>query len=567
MLCIILLAGGPLLAAPSPHIYIGGREVPCTPSPAVIDGQVYVPVSFHYEGLSVLVRTEDGKVVLRGMGEAEARVPFVMHQGMIYYPIVPACTGIRLGARWVEKTQKLYIAPRIDSIRPEVFDRMLTLRITAGYPVTPKVSVVSDPWRLLIEVPNAQLFTESTTIPIGQGEITRIRAAQYSYEPPMVRIVVDVEGRPQYRVLSGLETTQIRLRMGVPEAPTPEACTLLDQLLGSPDSEGAAWEVVGVQVEPVDEKSTRIVVRTTAPVDGSVHPLSSPPRLALDIPNTTLRAPQPDVPPETPLVQGVRLGQFTERISRVVVDLAEEVEYTLSKGADPGTLVLILRSALGLEPVRGIQGLKVMLDPGHGGSLHGTTGLSGRREQDINLDVALRLYKMLEQAKARPMMTRFGDDTVSLHARPAMANAKGAHIFISIHANSNGRPNSARGIETYYGHDRSYRLARTLHQQLVKELGAPDRRVRKRPGLVVTRETKMPSVLLEIGYMNHREEDRLLGLPEYRQRVAKAIFNGIVKYMGGEAALDSRNAGSPQAEESEVGAIELTVSLAGEEQH
>jgi N-acetylmuramoyl-L-alanine amidase len=533
----------------------------------MIDGQVHVPVSFHYEGLSILVRTEDGKVILRGLGESETRVPYVMHEGMIYYPIVPACTGIRLGARWAERTQRLYIAPRIDSIRPEVFDRMLTLRITAGYPVTPKVSIISDPSRLLIEIPNAQLFTDSTTIPIGQAGITRIRAAQYSYEPPMVRIVVDVEGRPQYRLLSGLETTQIRLRMGVPEAPTPEACTLLDQLLDSPDSEGAVREVVGVGIEPVEDGSTRIVVRTTAPVDGSVLTLSSPPRLALDIPNATLRAPQPDVPPETPLVQGVRLGQFTERISRVVVDLAEEVEYTLNRGADPGTLVLVLRSALGLEPVRGLQGLKVMLDPGHGGRLHGTTGLSGRREQDINLDVARRLYRLLEEAKARPMMTRYGDDTVSLQARPALANAKGVHIFISIHANSNGRPNSARGIETYYCHDHSFRLARTIHQQVVKELGAPDRRVRKRPGLVVTRKTKMPSILLEIGYMNHREEDRLLGTPEYRQRVAKAIFNGIVKYVGGAAALDSRNAEAPQAEESEIGAIELTVSLAGEEQH
>lgn len=537
------------------------------PAPVLIDGEVHVPASFHYAGLPVTVSTEGESVIVRGLGESESRVPAVMHNNLIYYPLVPACTGIRLGARWVERTGKLYIAPRVDSIRPEIFDRMLTLRITTGYPVTPKVTVLTDPSRLLIEIPNAQLFTESTTLSVGKVGITRIRAAQYSYEPPMVRVVIDVEGSPQHRVLSGVATTQFRLRLGVPEAPTPEACTVIDSLLDSPDTETEARDVIGVGVETVDEASARIVVRTTSPADGSVSILSSPPRLALDIANATLRAPQPDVPPETPLVLGVRLGQYTQTVARVVVDLAEEVQYTLDRGPEPGTLVLVVRSALGLTPVHGIVGLKVMVDPGHGGSQAGTTGLSGRREQDLNLDVARRLYKLLEQANARPMMTRFGDDTVGLHARPAIANAKGAHIFISIHANANGRPNSARGIETFYCHKRSYRLACAIHNQVVKELGAPDRRVRQRPGLVVTRETKMPSILLEIGYMNHREEDRLLGMPEYRQRVAKAIFNGILRYTGELAALDSESAQAPPAEEGEIDAVDLTVSLAGEEPH
>lgn len=556
-LCLAF-GSGPLVAAPAPQVYFGGRAVPCSPPPVLIDGEVHVPTSFSYAGLPVTVSTQDNVVVVRGPGELEARVPAISHAGALYYPLARACERIRLSARWVERAGKLYIAPRTDSIRPEMFDRLLTLRVNAGYPITGKVQVLKDPDRLQIEIHDAHLFAEETTIPVGQAGIARVRAAQVSYEPCVVRIWVDTEGPPQYRALSTQATTQIRVRAGVPESQSPESLGVLDRLLDSPDSEASELEVTSVEVGTDGAGNARVVVRTTGRPQAQVLRLSAPPRIALDVQNATLRAQVPPVPPDTPLVQGIRLGQFTANVARVVVDLTEEAEGTLSEGDDPGSLVLTVRQCAPPVRVDGLKGLKVMVDPGHGGSLQGTTGLSGRREQDINLDVARRLYRLLEAAEARPSMTRYGDDTVGLRARPAMANSQGVHLFISIHCNSNGSANSARGIETYYCHSHSYRLARAVHNRLVRELGAPDRRVRRRPGLVVTRETKMPSILVEIGYMNHREEDRLLGTPEYRQRVAKAIFNGIAEYVGAPAGTQSGTAeeAPPAAEEGDAPALE-----------
>ncbi len=558
--CLVLHTGSLLAAPKAPEVYIGSKVAPCAPSPILQDGEVYLPVTFRYAGLPVTVFAEGETVVVRGPGQLEGCLPALQHQGTLYYPVNRACAALRLSARWDEKANRLSIAPRVDAIRPEMFDRLMTLRILAGYPLTARLELERNPGQLIIEIAEAHLFNDSTLIPVNQGGITRIRATQVSYQPCLVRITVEAEAMPQYRALSARATTEICLRLGVPENNTPEAYTVLDRLLDAPGSELTGLAVTGIDVGTSEEGNPLVVVRTNGPAQAKVLRLGSPPRVALDIENATIQAQAPAVPPHTPLVQRVRLGQFTEKVARVVVDLVEEAECVLTQGHEPGTLVLTLRSALSRVQVAGLKGLKVMVDPGHGGSLSGTTGLSGRREQDINLDIAKRLYRLLEAAGAKPTMTRYGDDTVGLRARPAMANSQGVHIFISIHCNANGRPNSARGIETYYCHQHSYRLARTLHYRLVKELGAPDRQVRRRPGLVVTRETKMPSVLLEIGYMNHREEDRLLGTPEYRQRAARAIFNGIAEYVGA-----STTAAPVAAEEAALAVEELEDAVVIEE--
>ncbi|MBI3944609.1 MAG: N-acetylmuramoyl-L-alanine amidase [Armatimonadetes bacterium] len=528
-------------AAATPRVVIGDRTAPCEPPPVLIDGEVHVPLAFRYGSLPIKVDSDGEVVIVRGPGDLEARVPLVLHEGHAYYAIARASAGVQLNARWVERLQKVFIAPRISSVRPDAGDRVLTLRVTTAYPVTYRVEKLADPPRLLVEVSGAQLYTDATTVPVARAGVRQVRAAQYSFDPSVVRIVLDLEGAARYRALSAETTTQIRLRIGVPADPSDAD---LDRLLEAPDAEAVLADVAGVGVEYDDQGNTRVVVRATAPVRGSVVRLQSPPRLAVDIPNTMLRAEPPLITPGTPFVAGVRLGQFQDTVTRVVVDLSNEVEYALSEGADPGTLILNLRAVLGLVPRRGLPGLTVMLDPGHGGSQPGTTGVSGRKEKELNLDVAKRVYALLESAGARPEMTRGSDDTVGLYARPGMANAKGVHVFISIHANSTGqRVGRARGIETYYCHAHSLPLARAVHRQLVSELKAPDRKVIRRPGLVVTRESKMPSILVEIGYMNHPEEDRLLGTPEYRQRVARAIFNGIAVYCGesvGQEDLESR---------------------------
>lgn len=176
-----------------------------------------------------------------------------------------------------------------------------------------------------------------------------------------------------------------------------------------------------------------------------------------------------------------------------------------------------------------LAGRTIVLDPGHGGVDPGAIGVSGKTREAYNtLFVALDAKNMLEQAGARVVMTRGDDRYVSLSARAATANRTGADIFISIHNDSNPNP-AVRGATTYYYHERSRLLAETMQKQLVRRLGARDVGVVRRSFHVV-RETTMPSVLLELGFLSNWAEERLLADPAYRYRAAQAIYNGVLDY-------------------------------------
>lgn len=176
-----------------------------------------------------------------------------------------------------------------------------------------------------------------------------------------------------------------------------------------------------------------------------------------------------------------------------------------------------------------LAGRTIVLDPGHGGTDPGAIGVSGQTREAYNtLFVALDAKNMLEKAGARVIMTRSDDRYVTLAARAAMANQAGADIFISIHNDSN--PNAAvRGATTYYYHDRSRRLAETMQSHLVQTLGTRNVGVIRRSFHVV-RETTMPAVLLELGFLSNWNEERLLADPAYRYRAAQAIYNGVLDY-------------------------------------
>lgn len=171
----------------------------------------------------------------------------------------------------------------------------------------------------------------------------------------------------------------------------------------------------------------------------------------------------------------------------------------------------------------------IVLDPGHGGSDPGALGVSGKTREAYNtLFVALDAKNLLEQAGARVILTRSDDRYVPLAARAAIANQAGADVFISIHNDSNPNP-AVHGVTTYYYHERSRRLADVMQAHLAQALGTRSVGVIRRSFHVV-RETTMPAVLLELGFLSNWSEERLLADPAYRYRAALAIYNGVVDY-------------------------------------
>ena len=214
---------------------------------------------------------------------------------------------------------------------------------------------------------------------------------------------------------------------------------------------------------------------------------------------------------------------------------------------------------------------KIALDPGHGGEDGGAVNPLGLVEKDLTLDIARRLRRLLAEHSFEVLMTRQGDETVSLAQRAARANAGGADLFISIHANW-FQTTAARGPETYYlgqtndphtlklvalenrpsgyslgeyrqllehvyldvRRSQSHLLAKTMQRELdrlqrVEHAPQASRGVKMAPFLVLV-GTHMPAILTEIAYLSNQEEAQLLATPEYRQRIAQALWQGIRAY-------------------------------------
>jgi len=123
-------------------------------------------------------------------------------------------------------------------------------------------------------------------------------------------------------------------------------------------------------------------------------------------------------------------------------------------------------------------------------------------------------------------MTRSGDYFVGLGGRCAIANAERDAIFVSVHFNSAPRE-GANGIETYYYSSRSAKLAAAVHREVVRTARTEDRRVRRR-GFYVIRNTRIPSILCECGFLtNNSEAKKITSSASYRQSLAEAIARGI----------------------------------------
>lgn len=229
----------------------------------------------------------------------------------------------------------------------------------------------------------------------------------------------------------------------------------------------------------------------------------------------------------------------------------------------------------------GLSVSRIVIDPGHGGHDPGTLA-KGLNEADLTLDVALRLEKLLQKDPGvEVILTRRTDVFIPLEERTAIANRHSADLFLSIHANSS-RNAEARGIETFFLSfasspdaeavaarensaseremhqlpdiikaialnnklDESRDLANMVQNSLVTTLRKSNQETRsrgvKKAPFVVLIGAGMPSVLAEISFLTNRQELQLLKTAAYKDKIAKALYDAVVKYrrsLKGAAAL------------------------------
>lgn len=336
--------------------------------------------------------------------------------------------------------------------------------------------------------------------------------------------------------------------------------------------------------------------------------LGVPERLQIDLQTTQLR---PDLEPHSLSigpVKRVRAAQPSADAARVLIDIEDGAEFGAVTMTDPFRLVINVHRPAGVEPpaevvlrpapprgeppapappvLRPPPPLKIVLDPGHGGSDPGAVGVDGVAEKNVVLEIAKKLAAELNgKGDFDVVLTRDADVFVPLEERTARANLENADLFVSVHANASGSEKQS-GTETYYLNNtkdratlrlakmenglrsvvgsesadrdasiilssliQNYKVAESVtlaeHVQTalvtaLRDAGAAPRDLGvKRGPFYVLVGAGMPCVLVEVSFLTHSREGRQLAEDWYQAAVARGLLRGILRFA--ENAREARN--------------------------
>lgn len=227
---------------------------------------------------------------------------------------------------------------------------------------------------------------------------------------------------------------------------------------------------------------------------------------------------------------------------------SDRVKYNVRLSQEPfGYLVFFENNALVLRirrrpqqlaaqpaSVNPLAGLTIVVDPGHPPA--GATGPTGLYEGDAVLPVGFALERILKQRGANVVMTRTTRDPVDLALRPVLARRANGHAFVSLHYNAYGdgiNPLTQRnGMEVYFYRPHSESLGRAVQQQMLDKIPLEDQGVYFR-SLAVVRNTWMPAVLVEGGFIIIPEQENAMRTPAFQEAYARAVADGLETYFRG----------------------------------
>ncbi len=388
---------------------------------------------------------------------------------------------------------------------------------------------ITGPDRLFVDLLGTRLHPNlnGRSFPVGDGLLEKIRIAQNKDD--VVRVVLDFKDVKDHSVFFLEDPTRLVIDVrgtSRPRAQTAEKGPSPPAAPGGGDSPGG----------------TAIDVLPTHRVEGM---------LAAEVPRGSKAAPI--------VIAGLGPAPRADARRRGAPQAPEPPELNRA-----GSYSLARQLGLGAR--------RIVIDPGHGGHDPGTIGPGGLQEKDLVLDVSLRLEKLVRaELGAEVIMTRSTDAYVPLEERTAIANSKGADLFLSVHGNAS-RDNRARGIETYFlsfaqdSHaaavaarenaisaatlkdlqqlvkaitlnskiDESRDFAASVQEAMVQNVrqhhAVEDRGVHTAPFYVLI-GANMPSVLAEIAFVTNPDDEKRLKTRDYREVIARALLRGVKSYL------------------------------------
>jgi len=423
--------------------------------------------------------------------------------------------------RWDHATQRATIYGKLLRLETRADEHGAGVSFVTSIPVTPQLETMTPPRRSFVDLVGIYSGGQAEVNYVNRAGLMRVRCGQYTPQPPVARLVLDLrEGAAEVKLQPREDDCGARLVVGDVDGQEPLVQRLRPRLL----------KVLAAAREPDTLTVTALVSDPLPPV---YDVLRQPYRVLLDLAGAEATEGLMPVAEGLPFVQQVRLLAP----GRIVLYMDELVPFTVQALTDPDRVQIVFARDK-------LAGKKIMVDPGHGGKDSGARG-SVLMEKDVNLDMARRTVLGLAAMGARPFLTRDADFFVDLYARPRMANTLPADLFVSIHCNASGSRWAGSGTGTYYHRLRSKALAIVMQDTLVPALRSRDYGVHCE-NFCVTRETQMTAILIETLFIDNRAEEKLLGQPEFRQRVADGVCEGLRRYLEGTKSVPPAMLVEPQ---------------------
>lgn len=569
----------PAHADPTPAtILVGGRIVPFQVKPFVgLDGQVEAPVDAVLLLGAKFTPGADGTVLVTSAGGHRISVPYMLVQGRYCVPFQKVAQALGGTADWQPTTATLTVRAKLEMVRQD----NNSLSIYTSYPVYYSVKRIDNPERLYVDLFGLDLATTPANIPTQGGSVTHIRSGQINDQT--VRITIDLKQGMPFRVVSGIQTNQVRVALGEsgPQVPAPVPVTPATPVVVNPPTPQLPTNPAQVTITAVDYKVispalTQIMVSTTGPAKYRTEALDNPNRLAFDLAGAVLqRGVSATQTVDNPIIKAIRIGKvFTEHTAfgRVVLDLSKMVGFSVdsrSSGGGMTYLINVITSGSGTSSVppvvsqsppdggllpapvsASLAGKLIVVDPGHGGR---DTGAPGRvngmpvYEKDIALAIGRRVRDVLTQNGATVLMTRNSDILPSVESRPLFANAHHADYFVSIHCDSAEVQNARSGTAVYYhGANGICRLmAADIGRRISQVSGLPYNGVKSdmiqyggrfATGYGVLRASEMPAVLVETGFMTSDDDLAKLRDDATQQKIAEGVVAGLRDFLADQIA-------------------------------
>ncbi len=493
------------------------------------------------------------------------------------------------------------------------------LYISTDNPVEYNTFTLDNPDRMVIDINNAIADTDYEVKEINSGDIIGVRIGQFSSQPKVVRIVVDLKNKKKAMVTHSADKKNISLAYA------------------------NILQPVTIEKEGYCDV---ISIKGSQSVDSQLFSLDNPDRIVIDVQQAVLGGENQNIAlNNSSIIKSVRTGQFDVGTARIVVDLGKSAFYEI-KNEDNESKIYISdipfsfmgydkyynssyvtmnpddevdfktdfdkkKNVLKVEINKDIEydnelyeindnlleyiklsktqqkksvitkaefklkdkvnyeflsssntkliklklthipdtpsDVLVVIDAGHGGKDPGAKAVDGTYEKNYNIDVARRLDRKLKEIGFNTIMTREEDLYTTLQERADAANWNYADFFVSIHFNA--YMNKAKGIETLYYPNtpteaysiNNKDIASIFQEEILKALKRPSRGVIPRPDLFVLNKTKMPAMLMELGFLTNKEELSFIKKESYREDAANALATSLLRYYKEIVGIDFCN--------------------------